>query len=49
MLCCVCSLELPSQDDSNEYPQHRVWKRTNRFRTPSLLLIWSSDVLSINF
>ena len=28
--------------DSNEYPQHRVWKRTVGFRMPPHLLIWSS-------
>ena len=38
ILCCGYSLELFRRDDSNEYPQHRICKRTQGFKTPSLAL-----------
>ena len=30
--------EIFHQDNSNEYPQHRVWKRNHKFRIPLLPL-----------
>ena len=39
ILCFGYSLELPHQDNSNECPQHRVYKRKNVLWIPSLRLI----------
>ena len=41
-LCCGYSVESSRQDDSTEYPQHRMVKRINWFRKPSLHLIWNT-------
>ena len=38
-LCCGYSLESSLRDDSNEYKQHRVWKRVNGFKMPLLPLM----------
>ena len=46
ILCCWYSLELSRLDNSNEYPQHGVWKRINGFRMASLPVVWSSVVYS---
>ena len=37
ILCCRNSLESPRRDDSVDYPQHRVWKRTNGLKMSSFL------------
>ena len=42
--CYAYSLE-SHQDSSNEYAQHRVWKRYNSCRIPSLPLIWRSEMM----
>ena len=43
ILCCGYSLESSQSDDSNEYPQHRIRKRSNESKIPSLPTIWTSD------
>ena len=43
ILCCGYSSEPSLWDDSDEYPQHRVWKRIDGFRMPSCPIIWSCD------
>ena len=40
--CCWYSLESSSGHDSNEQPQHRVWKRMNEVRMSLRPFIWSS-------
>ena len=36
ILCCGYSLESTRGDDSNEYPQHKIWKMLNGFKVQLL-------------